>query len=372
MQQIPLILVKSLVPLLLKQLDSLTALASNISSKVSGIVSNKKIKCNDPRVVSLKKDLENLSKLITAINSSLSGLNKILNSLSKIGRLAQVFKLVGLAIPTTVPGPVSAIVTKFSDTGINCLSAVDSLQNLVTYVQTELQKVAGIAANALNVVGSICNNEYFDTDIETKKYMNSLSNLNLGSDISLSSINFNMNSSSPFGNNGLFGFGTISNNNIDKKFNSDSQGIYVNNGLFNRTYISDFYNEYNVSDTDIDNALNVLNDLFEQQKVELGNILSDQANLSFKDKLLYNQVKRTDPGTAEQRALLLYREAPSDVYFGKSILYGTDAKLQPSLTGNENDIFTGGKIDDFFVDTDNKMIYGPKESNTSWGEPIKY
>lgn len=372
MQQIPLILVKSLVPLLLKQIDSLNALASTIPSKLAGIVSSKTIKCNDPRVTSLKKDLENISKLISGINSSLSGLTKILNALTTIGRLARLFKLVGLAIPTTVPGPVSVIVTKFSDTGINCLSAVDSLRNLVGYAQVELQKVSVVLANALNVVGSICNDEYFNTDIETKKQMNSLSNLNLGTDVKLSSVNSNVNNGGIFGYGGLFGFGDISNDTSDKRFKGDSEGIYINNGFMNKTYISDFYNEHNVSDNDINNALDLLNDLYEQQKIELSNILSDQKNLSFKDKLIFNQVKRTDLGTPEQRALLLYREAPSDVYFGKSISYGTNEMLFPSLTGNENDIFVGGKPDDFFVDIDSKLIFGPKESNTSWGQPIKY
>ena len=136
--------------------------------------------------------------------------------------------------------------------------------------------------------------------------------------------------------------------------------------------MSEFYNEYNVSDSDINNALNILNELYEQQKLEVSKILSDQHSLSFKDLWLNDRIKQSNTGTPEQRSLLLYREFPSDVYFGKSVTDSVNSILKPSLSGTAGDIFTGGKPDDFFIDTENKLIYGPKESDTSWGEPIKY
>lgn len=473
MQKIPLVLTTALVPLLLKQLDSLIVLAASISAKTAGLVSSKKIKCNDPRVNEVKKNLENLAKQIAAINKALKGLSKVLSALKKIGNVARILKLVGLIIPTTVPGPVNVIITKFSDTGINCLSAVDSLANLIGYIQIELQKVSVIAANALNVIGSICNDEYFNTDTNTKKQMSSLANLNLGNKVKLSSVNANITGNSAgigisgtgdpnngfgginlngngngVGTGGNIGSGINFNSllykgswdalnnspflqssvgtegdyyivstagsttldginiwNIDdlaifsngswnridsrgfdtsklnskltdngSKFKHDSRGIYVTDDNSNRTYVSEFYNEYNVSDSDINNALTILNDLYEQQKIEIGKILSDQDNLSLKDRWLNsnNIIRRNNPGTPEQRSLLLYREFPSDVYFGKSVTDSVNSILKPSLSGTAGDIFTGGKPDDFFIDTENKLIYGPKESNTSWGEPIKY
>jgi len=169
-----------------------------------------------------------------------------------------------------------------------------------------------------------------------------------------------------------FNINNLNTTSTDVRFKHDSYGIYINDGNFNRTYVSDFYNEYNVSDSDINNALNILNELYEQQKIEIRNILSDQDNLSLKDSWLDRSKRRSSVGTPDERALLLYREFPSDVYFGKSITDDVTSILKPSLSGNSNDVFNGGKIDDFFIDTENKVIYGPKESNISWGEPIKY
>ena len=401
MQKIPLTLITVLVPLLLKQLDTLVALAAKIAANALALAASKKVKCNDPRVARLKKNLETLAKQLAAINKALNGLTKILAALSTVGKVAQAIKLIGLLIPAFpgVPtGPTTTVITKFADTGINCVSAVSSLGNLVSFIQVELQKISAIVANALNVIGGICSNEYFDTDSNTKKQMSSLSNLNLGNKVKLSSVNANITGNSAEignyranealdggagngdgnggdgnggdGNGGDGNGGAIGNRTV--RYKRDSYGIYIDNGNFNRTYVSEFYNEYNVSDNDINNALNVLNDLYEQQKIAIRNILSDQTNLFLRDTLLTNKLNNPDAEILDQRTLMLYQEYPSDVYVGKSITTSTDTRLQPSLTGNSNDIFIGGKIDDFFIDTENKLIYGPKESDTYWGEPIKY
>lgn len=63
-----------------------------------------------------------------------------------------------------------------------------------------------------------------------------------------------------------------------------------------------------------------------------------------------------DNAIEQQQAFLeSIQEAPSEVFRSQGIPMGTI-----------------GKVGDYFVDTLNQQIYGPKLSNTEWGEGVKY
>ena len=368
MQKIPSVLVKILIPLLTKQLDDIATLVDSIANKVLALPASLNMKCSDPRIEDIKNDLKKLNQLIDALSKSFEGIDKILALLKKIGQLAQIFKLVGLGIPAIpgVPtGVATTIITTFTAVGANCLSAVECLQGLLGSLQAGTGRITDVISKATNTIGSICNNELFNVTADTKQQMQSLDNLNLGNSAKLSSINFNLG----FHDQSSTGPYFTGNASVNDGFSNDSAGIYSNT---NFNYVSEFYNEHNVSDDDINTALKLINDLYTEQKAAINKILSDQAIMSAKDRGLYSNFNKMDPGTPESRALLLYQEAPSQVYYGKSIGIGTDNYVYPSLTGTGDDIFTGGKQNDFFIDLENKVIFGPKETDTVWGQPIKY
>jgi hypothetical protein len=373
MQRIPATIVKSIIPLILSQLDELTSLSELLSSKVLSLpASTSLIKCNDPRIDDIKSDLKKVNALIAATQLSLSSISKILSLLNTIGRLSIIFKNVGLVIPTTVPGPVSQIVTTFSNTGTNCVSAAECLQNISDSIQLELGRVNEILGNSINVIGNICNDQIINTNINAQQQSNSLINLKLGESLNLSGANFNITDRSLYP---LFFPAT------GEHYASDEIGIYINDAAdsiydtrstFTKRYVSKFYNQYNVSNDDINDAITVLNTLYNEQKAAVSKILRDRENMNFIQKGLERNLVRNPIGSPDERTMLLYQEPPSNVYFGKSILYGQDNKSYPSLTGKNDDIFNGGKQDDFFIDTENNLIYGPKESISDWGTPIKY
>ena len=394
MQKIPLTLVTILVPLLTKQLGAITSLTDSIAGKIASLPASLNMKCNDPRINDIKNDLKKLNQLVAALSKSLASIDKILSILTKIGRVANIFRLVGMAIPsiTGVPtGPTTKIITTFTEVGINCLSAVECLKGLLGSLQSGAGRITGVISNATNVIGSICNNEVFNVSADTQQQMRSLNNLNLGDSAKLSSVNFNLGLANQLANgNGGVG-SSVNGSGIGRDgmgrdgmgrdgslyyngtyssgsgFSNDSNGIYSNS---NYEYVSEFYNEHNVSDDDITTALKLINDLYTEQKSAINTMLSDQAFVSLKTS--NKNVIFPELGTPEARALLLYQEAPSQIYYGKSISFGPDNYLYPSLTGLSNDIFSSGKQGDFFIDLENKVIFGPKESDTEWGQPIKY
>ena len=195
MQKIPLTLVTILVPLLTKQLGAITSLADSIAGKIASLPASLNMKCNDPRINDIKSDLKKLNQLIAGLSKSLASIDKILSVLTKIGQIANIFRLVGMAIPSVIgvpSGPATKIITTFTEVGINCLSAVECLKGLLGSLQSGAGRITGVISNATNVLGSICNNEVFNVSADTQKQMRSLNNLNLGDSAKLSSANFNL------------------------------------------------------------------------------------------------------------------------------------------------------------------------------------
>lgn len=381
MQQVPSIVIQAIVPLVVSQLDQLNNLSNSLITKVGALpISTKSIKCNDPRIVEIKNTLKQINDLLASVQSLLDAINKILGTLRTIGRAAKIIQNIVTVIPTTVPGPVSSAVIVFSNTGINCISATETLQGLLSSVQTEVTRANQVLGPSLNLISSICNNEILNTTAGAQQQTKSSISVKLGNGIN--SLDFDRDRQGilfavPDGNTGFLNdengiyINEIANRGID--FNAPDYAqtaLNLEDLIFDKKYISDFYTKYNVSDEDINNAIQLLNNLFLEQRSIIRKILTDRNNLSNFEKAIEQTIVRNPIGTPVERSLLLYQEPPSAVYFGKSFIDGN--KSYPSLTGNTNDIFVGGEVNDFFVDTENSLIYGPKESNTVWGQPIKY
>ena len=119
---IPVNLIKQLIPVLMQQVDTLSAESEKFINQVLQLPSD--IQCNDPRIRAAKLKLQSLYDLIDTIKRGLDIINSIVPVISTISTVASTLKIVQLAIPA-VPGVPTGPVTEL----INMLSLiwVDSL-----------------------------------------------------------------------------------------------------------------------------------------------------------------------------------------------------------------------------------------------------
>lgn len=260
---IPLTLIKQLIPVLMKQMNALSAAAEKFIKQVNSIP--KTAKCDDPLVKAAKRTLKRLYDLIEKIKRGLNSINRItpvINTVSRIASTLSIIQLVIPAIPGVPTGPISKLISTFDNIGKNAKSSVSSLQGMVSAIETRFARINQLIAKALSKLSSICDNETFPVTPDINE--------------ALSEYEASLNSN-----------------------------IILNDGA----YPTEFYNELNVSDDDITGRLTIIEDLVNQQLNVLTNL----------------------------------KEAPSKVLAGVGL---------PT-----NDI---GDIDDYYIDTENFSIYGPK------------
>ena len=264
---IPLNLIKRIIPVLMKQVETLSTAVEDFIKQLEAIPST--AKCSDPRVVDAKRKLQQLYNLIEQIKQGLNIINQIVPIINTVSAVASTLSIIQLAIPAIpgVPtGPVSKLITTFDNLGKNAKSSVASLQGMVSAINGNFARINQLLAKAITKLSSICNAETFNVTADIQNELNDLSDAAL----------------------------------------SDR-------------FPSLFYREINVSDDDIQNRLNVIRSILQNQLNVLQNL----------------------------------KEAPS------KILSGTAA---PS-----NSI---GDVDDYYVDVDSQIIYGPK-TDIGWGMGIE-
>lgn len=270
---IPLNLIKRIIPVLMKQVETLSTAVEDFIKQLEAIPST--AKCSDPRVVDAKRKLQQLYNLIEQIKQGLNIINQIVPIINTVSGVASTLSIIQLAIPAVpgVPtGPVSKLITTFDNLGKNAKSSVASLQGMISAINGNFARINQLLAKAITKLSSICNAETFNVTADIQNELDNLSDDALSADDALS----------------------------------------------NR-FPSLFYREINVSEDDIQNRLNVIRSLLQNQLNVLQNL----------------------------------KEAPS------KILSGTAA---PS-----NSI---GDVDDYYVDVDSQIIYGPK-TDIGWGTGIE-
>lgn len=270
---IPLTLIKQLIPVLMKQINALSVAAEKFIKQVNNIP--KTAKCDDPLVKEAKRTLQRLYDLIAKIKRGLSAINRItpvINTVSKIASTLSIIQLAIPAIPGVPTGPISKLISTFDNIGKNAKSSVSSLQGMVSAIETRFARINQLLAKALSKLSSICNNETFPV--------------------------------TPDVNEALAEYESSLNSNILSSIDDFGSGQYP----------TEFYNELNVSDDDINGRLSTIENLVNQQLNVLTNL----------------------------------KEAPSKVIAGVGL---------PT-----NDI---GDINDYYIDTNNFSIYGPK-TDSGW------
>jgi len=264
---IPAELVQRILPLIMNQKERVSKLAQDLIDKVQMLPEN--VKCDDPEVQQLLDILKQLQQNIEKLKRLLELINRIVPIMQNVGIIATVLQLVQLAIPAVPgvpPGPIAKFINILSKLIDNIKSAIECLKGVLGTVDGTVNMVNNQIGKSINKLGSICNNDVF----------------NVTTDVALA---------------------------MDKLNNTNNSGL---NSLLDID--SEFYQDINVSDEDIDNRIQLIEDLIQQQR----------------------------------DLLLSIKEAPSQVINQQGI--------------PNNDI---GDEGDYYIDSITNSVYGPK-NNQGW------
>jgi hypothetical protein len=253
--KIPLTAISSLLPTFLSQKRQLIKLMDELQQRVDAL--KKSSKCNDADVLAIKSDLQKMQSILLNIDRIFNALQPISSRLNGVSVFANTLSVIQLAIPA-VPGvpiaPVNQAVTSFAELIQNVSSATSILNNVISDISSISNRAESVITSTQNKLDSLC-----PTD-----------------------------------------------------FNSAGIDAYDN---INNLYPSEFYQEVNVSNDDIDDRINKIQQLIDEQIDVLQNL----------------------------------NEAPSKVLFG---------------TGTPNSDL--GKLGDYYIDSNTQQVYGPKRSINSW------
>jgi len=272
------------VTLVIKQVDIQTdRLLDTVTKTVQDTVKlPTNIKCDDPRIAQIKKQLADIQKQITTVQETIPKIQTTINTVRQLIGVATGIKtalsVAQLANPVTAPLFIAQQLTAIQDaTIVNAISSLSQFASVPVSLASKLQTITPPLLAAIDKVSNICNG-----DVDTL---------------------------------------TISQ---DALSDDALQDVLSNNGLqpdtdYNDLVNTEFYNEENVSDDDLQHRSDTIQQLLEQQ----------------------------------QNLLTSLQEAPSKVY---------QASGGPSNTL--------GKLGDYYINLDDQSIYGPKLRPDDWGQPV--
>ena len=315
---IPAVVLEKLIPIVMKQLDQLTNISSLLSNALNSLPT--KVKCNDPRINDIKQKLKDVKKLTDNIKLIKPKLQSIVTTLNIISTSAEIVKMIQMVIPafTGVPQVPFAMIAKTVDElGKNCKSANAALSTINNVLNSAVGGIDNILAQAIIKLSSTCVNETFSVSTRVSALIDKKSVGGAVRDTSGSLLNSTDTGSLAVGG----GIGVDPNQLSDNNNNLNILGTDSGN-----QYISFFYNTENVSDTDLQLLNTLVNDLETAERTLQTNII----------------------------------EMPSN------IITSTVAGEFPK----PND----GTISDFYVNTTDQLIWGPKVTDDTWFgiDPIKY
>ena len=246
--------------------DKILEYVNNLQEKLINLPD--KIDCNDPRISEMKDLLSSINDRISDTQRLTENIQTVINILLVIATAAAVAIAIAIVItlvgnPAIEQGLKTAAFVVATILGILGLISLN-LDSIVSLIQS----LPDTLNNVLDKISSTCNNQAIN--------LNTLKNLN----------------------------------------DSDSQ---IDISQFEDMTESEFYQLINVSESDIQGRENKIEQLLEQQKSLLDNLI----------------------------------EAPSNVLVNTGV--------------PDNNL---GKTGDYYINKQNNQIYGPKVSDTSWGSPL--
>jgi hypothetical protein len=259
----------------MKQLDTQTdKLAEQVAKTVEDSVKlPASAQCDDPRVKKIKDQLAEVQEQITKVQETIPKIQKTIETVKQVVAVAQGIKtaisIAQLSNPITAASFIAGQLTAIQDATI--VNAIESLNQFSTIPATLTSKLATIVpplTNAINKVSATCG----ETDSDFELPGNLLGDGQLGDDYD-----------------------------------------------YNDLVATKFYNDDNVSESDLDDRSDSIESLLIQQRSLLTSL----------------------------------QEAPSKVYQSPGVPAG--------------DL---GKIGDYYIDIQSSKIYGPKPNTTAWGQPV--
>jgi len=244
------------------------------------------IKCNDPSIQKMKADLNDVKDGIQKIQENIPKIEPVIAGVKTIITTSLAIKsaitIAQLSNPLTAAGFIAATANALQEELI--VNAIAAIQPLATVPAQTLAKLETLIPPLTAAIAKLADAGCVDGELTIPTLVNKMSDGQPGAD------------GVPV---------------------TDGDGIDGIDGVegYNDLVSSKFYGEVNVSESDIDQRSDVIQQLVEQQQNLLASIL----------------------------------EAPSQVYRQQG---SPPAEL--------------GKIGDYYVDTENNIAYGPKQSNTNW------
>lgn len=223
------------------------------------------IKCDDPRIKKIKKQLADIQKQLTTVQANIPKIQKTADSLKIIVTTAIGIKsalaIAQLANPVTAPLFIAQQLTAIQDaTIVNAIESLKQFTSVPTSLTAKLQTLIPPLTAAISKVSAVCN-------------------------------------------------GDVDNLEIPRSLLPDTDTD------LNDLVTTEFYNEKNVSQSDLDGRSDLIEQILQQQQDLLTSLI----------------------------------EAPSRVFQNQGV---------PA-----NDL---GKIGDYYIDLDTQTVYGPKASSTTW------
>jgi len=225
------------------------------------------IKCDDPRIAKIKKQLADIQKQLTTVQENIPKIQKTAETLKTVVTTAIGIKtaisIAQLSNPVTAPVFIAQQLTAIQDaTIVNAIESLNQFTTVPASLTSKLQTLVPPLLAAISKVSAVCNGD--------------VDNLEIPSSL-------------------------LPNTNTDTDYND--------------LVATEFYNEKNVSESDLDGRSDSIEQLLQQQRDLLTSLI----------------------------------EAPSKVY---------------QNSGAPSDDL--GKVGDYYIDLDTQTIYGPKASLTSW------
>jgi hypothetical protein len=258
------------VNLTIKQIDKQTdKLLDQVTKTVQDSIKLPiNIKCDDPRIKKIKKQLTDIQTQLTTVQETIPKIQKTADTVKQIVGIAQGIKtaisIAQLSNPVTAPLFIAQQLTAIQDaTIVNAIESLNQFANVPVSLTSKLQTIVPPLISAITKVSAVCN-------------------------------------------------GDVDNLEIPSSLLPDSDTNYND---YNDLVATEFYNKKNVSQSDLDDRSDSIEQLLRQQQDLLTSLI----------------------------------EAPSKVYQNNGV---------PA-----NDL---GKAGDYYIDLDTQTIYGPKASLTQW------
>jgi len=290
------------------------------------------IQCDDPRIEALRKRIEQVNTLITKLQEIVPIVEKITSGLNLIIGIANSIKAIQFLNPVAAPILIAQeLVLAQTLTIANANQAVEELiQSIIPKINSSLQNAVSKLVPVANIISQACNQDSALSG--TENLQNAINDLDYGdtipgypggrwilisgSGVQGEPIGLPPNPPSPFndGDGTWFYSGRGYQNPAGISWGSEQSRIE------DATIGTEFYTETNVSTNDMKKYLDTVNKLVESQ----------------------------------QDLLTSLQEAPAQSYTG--------------TTPPDNSL---GKSGDYYVDTSENKIYGPK-TNSGWPDPVNF